>query len=202
MNDGHETERAIQRARIARCWRRSISATVGAVILMAGCSSASDSHTGPAPSSATANSPVSPSGAGPSSVGAPIQLTADPCSLLTADEIEGAIGPGAELGGFGKDLPGRCTHSVHGDVGAGVVAVVLEDPLNCAALLRALGSSSLEGTNAVRVDVGDGGVYVQDADVQFSIGGGCVSVGGSTRGVNLGQDKLVALATAVATRIG
>jgi hypothetical protein len=122
--------------------------------------------------------------------------------LLTVPEIEGALGAGVEQGGFGEDLAGHCTYSLGGDVGAGVVQIILQDPLNCNAVMKALASDSLEGTNAVRVDLGDGGLYVQDSQVVFTIGGGCAAVGGSKSGVNLGQEMLVALATKVAARLG
>jgi hypothetical protein len=155
-------------------------------------STASDPGAGPIPA------PSSSEGPG----GAPVQLEVDPCSLLTVPEIEDSIGSGVERGGFGEDLPGHCTYSIGGDVGAGVVVIRIEDPTDCGVLLRALSAGSLDGTNAVRVDVGDGGVFVADADVQFSIGGGCVSLAGSRAGENLGQEALVALAQLAAPRVG
>ncbi len=131
-----------------------------------------------------------------------VQLGGDPCALLTVPEIEAALGSGVEQGGFGEDLPGRCTYSVGGDVGAGVVQISLQSPLECNAVLKALAADSLDGTNAVRVDVGDGGLYLQDSQVVFTTAGGCVAVGGSTGGVNLGQETLVALATSALARVG
>ncbi len=145
----------------------------------------------------TATPAANPGGLG----GTAVQLGGDPCALLTVPELEAALGSGVEQGGFGTDLPGRCTYSLGGDVGAGVVQIILQDPLECNAVLKALASGSLEGTNAVRVDVGDGGLYLQDSQVAFSINGGCVAVGGSKGGVNLGQEKLVALASLVAGRV-
>lgn len=140
---------------------------------------------------------------GAASGDAPVQLDLDPCSLLTLPEIEAAIGSGVERGGFGKDLPGRCTYSIGGDVGAGVVGISLDEPFLCGPLLQALDAGSLDATNAVRVDVGDGGVFEKNAgSIQFAVGGGCVGIVGSTGGVSLGQDALVALATSAATRVG
>ncbi|MEY2446072.1 MAG: hypothetical protein QOE00_2652 [Ilumatobacteraceae bacterium] len=153
-----------------------------------------------------ASTPVSNGGAAAVNVaglgGKAVQLTGDPCALLTVPEIEVALGSGVEQGGFGQDLPGRCTYSVAGDVGAGVVQIILEDPLECNAVLKALASNSLAGSNAVRVEIGDGGLYAKDSDVVFTTGGGCVGVGGSKAGVNLGQEMLVSLATKVAERVG
>ncbi len=48
----------------------------------------------------------------------------------------------------------------------------------------------------------DVGAFVTNGSVYFSIGGGCASVGGSKRSVNLRQDVSVTLAKAVAARIG
>ena len=131
-----------------------------------------------------------------------VQLEGDPCALLTLPEIEGALGTGVEQGGFGDDLPGRCTYSIGGDVGAGVVQITLQDPLECNAVLKALAADSLDGTNAVRVDLGDGALYLKDSQVVVTTGGGCVAVGGSKSGVSLGQEMLVALATKVLARVG
>jgi hypothetical protein len=134
---------------------------------------------------------------------ASIQPDIDPCSLLTVAEIEAAIGPGVERGGFGDDLPGRCTYSIRGDVGAGVVGISIDQPYLCGPLLQALDADSLDPANAVRVDIGDGGVLEQHAgSVQFAIGQGCVGIVGSNSGQPLGQDALVALATSAAGRLG
>jgi hypothetical protein len=134
--------------------------------------------------------------------GSAVQLGGDPCALLTVPEIEVALGSDVEQGGFGEDLPGRCTYSVGGDVGAGVVQIILEDPLECNAVMKALASDSLGGVNAVRVDLGDGGLYQMDSQVVFTTGGGCAAVGGSNGGVGLSQEMLVALATKVLARVG
>ena len=145
----------------------------------------------------TATPPANPAGLG----GTAVQLGGDPCALLTVPEIEAALGSGVEQGGFGDDLPGRCTYSKGGDVGAGVVQITLQDPLECNVVLKALSSGSPAATGAVRVDIGDGGFYLQSSQVVFAINGGCVAVGGSKGGVNLGQEKLVTLASLVAGRV-
>ena len=146
---------------------------------------------------------ASPPSSSEASGKAPVQLDVDPCSLLTVPEIEVAIGSGVERGGFGEDLPGRCTYSIGGDVGAGVVAVAIDEPFLCGPLLQALDAGALDATNAFRVDVGDGGVFEQNAgSIQFAVGGGCVGIVGSSGGESLGQDALVALATSAAGRVG
>jgi hypothetical protein len=120
--------------------------------------------------------------------------------LLTLPEMEAAIGSGVERGGFGEDLPGRCTYSVRGDVGAGVVAISLGEPLVCAAIQRAIDSGSAQ---VVVVDVGQGGIVEADGGtIEFLAGGGCVSITGSAEGASLSQDILVTLAAAAAGRVG
>jgi hypothetical protein len=151
---------------------------------------------------AGAVSASSPSGS-EASGDASVQLDVDPCSLLTVPEIEVAIGSGVERGGFGEDRPGRCTYSIGGDVGVGVVAVAVDEPFLCGPLLQALDAGALDATNAFRVDIGDGGVFEQNAgSIQFAVGGGCVGIVGSSGGESLAQDALVALATAAAGRVG
>jgi hypothetical protein len=164
-------------------------------------SSGTAAQAGAPAGSATGAATTSAAGNAGALGGAAVQLKGDACALLTVPEMEAVLGSGVEQGGFGNDLPGRCTYSLGGDVGAGVVQIILQDPLECNPVMKALASGSLQGTNAVRVDVGDGGFYIQDAQVVFTIHGGCVAVGGSKSGVNLGQEKLVALASAVAGRV-
>jgi hypothetical protein len=171
---------------------------------------------GPSDSSAAASStdrshPAVDAGADPASTLPPGstsgstagQLVVDPCALLTVPEIEGGIGSGVVRGGFGEDLPGRCTYSIGGDVGAGVVGISVDEPYLCGPLLQALESGSLDPSSAVRVDVGDGGVVEPKAgSIQFAVGGGCVGIVGSDAGKPLGQDVLVSLATAASGRVG
>lgn len=153
-----------------------------------------------APASDPASGPAT-AGSGGSSDSQSEAASVDPCSLLTVAEIEAAVGPGVEQGGFGQDLPGRCTYSVGGDVGAGVVAISLEDPLVCAALQRAVDSGS--AGQAVKIDVGEGGFVETYGTVEFLVGGGrCVSISGSTDGKSLSQDTLISLATTAAPRAG
>jgi hypothetical protein len=189
--------------------RSMVLVAVGMLTLTAACAggesdepSASASTVDAAGAAADAASAPSPSN-GEAAAGAPIQLDLDPCSLLTVPEIEVAVGPGVEHGGFGDDTPGRCTYSVRGDVGAGVVGIAVDEPLMCEALLRALDAGSLDPANAVRVDVGDGAIFEKNAgSIQVSVGGGCLGITGSTGGESLGQEALVALATSAVDRVG
>ena len=62
---------------------------------------------------------------------------------------------------------------------------------------------TLDGANAIAVDVGDGGVHERAAgNPQFSIGGGCICIVASRHGKPLGQNALTTMATAAAGRVG
>lgn len=190
-------------------WRTSVAAVVLGALAAGVVGCGGDSTTAKDPTAATTSADVaSPSEAtssptqdsAPAPVADPVQLDVDPCSLLTPAEMNTAIGSEVEQGGFGEDLPGRCTYSVGGDVGAGVVAISLEDPLVCAALKRAL-DSGVSGQSAV-VDVGQGGVVGQGGTIDFLVNGGCVGITGSVHGESLSPDILVTLAMAAAGRVG
>jgi hypothetical protein len=178
---------------------RTILLAAATLTVLGACGDTKASTTPSAPSTPTptptvANAPISLSGAA-------VQLGGDPCALLTVPEMEAVLGSGVEQSGFGADLPGRCTYSRGGDVGSGVVQITLQDPLTCNVVMKALASGSLEGTNATPVDIADGGLFIQDSYAVFTIHGGCVAIGGSKHGINLGQEKLVSLATAAASRV-
>ncbi len=175
-----------------------VAAAAIATVAACGGSGESDDAATPADSVATAST----AGSGASDA-APIQLDLDPCGLLTIAEMESAIGSGVEEGGLEDDNPASCTFSIGGsDVGAGVIGISAEHPLTCAAILRALDSGSLDGTNSVKVDVGDGGVAERDGGtIQFAIGGGCIGIRASTSGVGIDQAGMVKLAEAAAGRV-
>jgi hypothetical protein len=190
--------------------RLMVLVVAGTIALTAACGDSSSDKSAtastsdashPATDPGAVHAPSDSSGAAPGS--AATQLTVDPCTLLTVPEIEAAIGAGVERGGLGDDSPGRCTFSVHGDVGAGVVGISVDEPYLCGPLLKALESGSLDASRAVEVAVGDGGVVEPNAgSIQFAVGGGCVGIVGSKHGRSLGQDALVALATSAAGRVG
>ncbi len=195
-------------------WHGSFAGiAIGALaVALAACGSESGSSSAASAATSAQRSPVSSaasdpagdpatSGDGATSGSPSAQSNIDPCSLLTVAEIEAAVGPDVEQGGFGQDLPGRCTYSVGGDVGAGVVAISLEDPLVCTALQRAVDSGS--AGQAVPIDVGEGGFVETYGTVEFLIGGGgCVSITGSRHGESLSQDVLISLARTAAPRTG
>ena len=179
--------------------RRVLWLVAGAIAFMAACGGGGKDTNAAAP--AAAGSTASAKASGGSS--AQTKLEVDPCALLTIPEMEAAIGSGVERGGFSSDAAGSCTFSIDGDVGAGAVDITNEDPLTCRALQSALNAGTLDATNAVKIDVGDGGIYERNAgNIQFAIGGGCLTISASNSSEPLGQDALVTLAKAAAGRIG
>lgn len=178
------------------------AAAIGMLMLvMAGCGSDDDASGGSTEQTSPPLASSAPSGGDSGADGAFILLDVDPCSLLTVPEIEAAIGSGVEQGGFGEDQAGRCTYSVGGDVGAGVVGIGLGDPLVCNALRRAIDSGGT--ATGVLVDVGQGGIVASDGGaLDFLVGGGCVSITGSDGGDPLDENALVTLATTAAKRVG
>ena len=171
----------------------SLAIAALAIVLMAACGGA-----GSASPTATGKPATTKRG----SAAAPVALKVDPCTLLTIPEMETAIGSGVERGGFSVDTPGSCTFSIGRDVGAGAVKITNADPSLCSALQKALDAGSLDKANAIAVVVGDGGIFEKAAgNLQFSIGGGCISIVASHHGKPLDQNALTTMATAAAGRV-
>jgi hypothetical protein len=180
--------------------RRMLYLVAGTIAMTAACGAGSSGGGGGAAAPGGAGSTAAAKTS--STSGAQTKLEVDACTLLTVPEMEAAIGTGVERGGFSTDAPGSCTFSIGGDVGAGTVHITNEDPLTCRALQSALDAGALDATNAVKIDVGDGGIYERKAGhLQFAIAGGCLSISASHRSDPIGQDALVTLAHAAAGRI-
>ena len=129
-------------------------------------------------------------------------MAVDPGTLLTIPEMETAIESGVERGGLGVDAAGSCTFSIRGDVGASAVNITNEAPLMCSALQRALDAGSLDKTNAIAVDVGGGIFEKAPGNLQFAIGGACISIVASRHGEPVAENTMTTMATAAAGRVG
>ncbi len=108
----------------------------------------------------------------------PVQLTVDPCTLVTKTEAEALIGPVNDTDSGTYDPP-KCIY-VSSESTGGQLAVSLTEPDFCKLLFLAL-DQDMFGDVQVRVDdVGDGGMLVKgNGNVQFVVGGGCVEVAGN-----------------------
>jgi hypothetical protein len=129
--------------------------------------------------------------------GEPVQLTVDPCSLVSEVEAQKVIGlPVA------KGLNGRvCTYTANGN--GGHLAVETLAPPFCKLLFVAL-QSNLLGGDQVRVeDVGDGAMLVRgNGNVQFVVHGGCVSITAMVGDTSPSDDTTLSLARTAASRVG
>jgi len=108
----------------------------------------------------------------------PVQLTVDPCLLVTKAEAEALIGPVGDADGSTFDPP-KCIY-VSSEGTGGQLAISLTEPSFCKFLFTTL-DQDMFGGDQVRVDdVGDGGMLVKgNGDVQFVVGGGCIEVAGT-----------------------
>jgi len=106
----------------------------------------------------------------------PVQLTVDPCTLVTRAEAEKAMGASLKVGGgTGAKL---CTYEEPG----GVFSVQLLEPLFCKMLISELDNPGVLAGDQIGVaDVADGGVQTKGGgSVQFLSHGGCVELNGKT----------------------
>jgi len=118
----------------------------------------------------------------------PVQLTVDPCSLVTKAEAEALVGA-VNTPATGTD--GRTCVYVSSKNTGGQFAVTLQSPEFCKLLFLEL-NKNLFGGQQVRADVGDGGMQVKDnGNVQFVVRGGCVEVDGSVDRVTKIDDATI-----------
>jgi hypothetical protein len=130
----------------------------------------------------------------------PVQLTVDPCTLVTQDEAEKVMGFALAKGDTGINGTAVCTYVGNG--AAGLISVSLEPPSLCKLLHLAL-DQNIFGGKQVRVDdIGDGGMQVVgNGNVQFTSHGGCIEVAGHTASGNLDDATVLAMARTAAGRV-
>jgi len=127
--------------------------------------------------------------------GEPVQLTVDPCELVTQAEAEQVIGLPVTQGLNGT----VCTYVATGN--GGLIAVETQAPAFCELLFLAL-DQNMFGGDQVRVDdVGDGAMLVKgNGNVQFVVDGGCISVEASVGDKSPPDDTMLSLARTAASR--
>ena len=123
----------------------------------------------------------------------PVQLTVNPCTLVTKAEAERVIGASVSQG-LGAN--GRiCTYVANGN--GGVVSVQETTPDFC---------KNFFGGAQVRADVGQGGMQVKGGgNVQFVVGGGCLEINAKKGGTSVDDATVLAMAktaTGRATAVG
>lgn len=158
--------------------RTRAALTCALILTMSACgtgaSSDDASSRSAAPKDTTANSVIDPSNV----TAQPVQLSVDPCTLVTKAEAEAVIGPVGDADSSTYDPP-KCVY-VSSESTGGQLAVSLTEPDFCTLLFLAL-DKNIFGDVQVRVDdVGDGGMLVTgNGNVQFVVGGGCVELDGN-----------------------
>lgn len=146
------------------------------IITAAACgSNASDSSSNAEPNAGASSANT---GGGSEFKATPVQLTVDPCTLVTAAEVEALIGPVNPTPGVGSDEL-TCVRVSSKNTG-GQLAVTLQSPDLCKLLFLALDEDFFGGKQVRVDDVGSGGMQVQgNGNVQFVVKGGCVEVSGT-----------------------
>lgn len=128
----------------------------------------------------------------------PVQLTTDPCALVTKAEAEQVLGTSVSQGG---STDGHiCTYTANGN--GGTVAVNEQAPEFCKLLFLALNKNIFGGTQ-VRIDAGDGGMQVTGGgNVQVVVNGGCLEVEASKGDTKVDDATMLALAKTAIERVG
>ena len=126
-----------------------------------------------------------------------MQLTVNPCTLVTKAEAEGVIGASVSqgLGGNGH----ICTSTANGN--GGVLAVNEEVPAFCNLLFSALEKDFFGGAQ-VRIDLGQGGMQVKGGgNVQLVVAGGCLTIDATKGGTKVDDATVLALAKTAMERV-
>ena len=127
----------------------------------------------------------------------PVQLTVNPCTLVTKAEAERVIGASVTQGLGAK---GRiCTYVANGN--GGIVSVQATTPDFCKLLFTVLKQDFFGGAQ-VRADVGQGGMQVKGAgNVQFVVGGGCLEIDAKKGGTSVDDATVLAMAKTATGRV-
>jgi hypothetical protein len=107
----------------------------------------------------------------------PVQLTADPCALVTSAEAAAVIGAVNDTPGVGTDKH-TCVY-VSSEHTGGQFAVTEQPPDLCKLLFLALDKNIFGGAQVRIDDIASGGMLVKgNGNVQLVVHGGCVEVAG------------------------
>lgn len=164
--------------------------TAAAMILLTACGGSSGGDTAATSAAARATSSDKSD-----LTGAPVQLTADPCSLVTQAEAEDVIGTSVSPGRNGH----ICTYTANGN--GGIVSVEEVAPDFCKLLFTALDQDRFGG-DQVRIDVGQGGMQVKGGgNVQVVVAGGCLEIHASKDGKKVDDATTLGLAKTAVERV-
>jgi hypothetical protein len=192
--------------------RRSISivAVIGLALVLAACSSAGASATAPGTSPAvapgqtavapgqTAAAPVA--GDGSAGLGEPVQLTFDPCTLITQDEAKAALG--IDVSPLSTDNGGGGTCNYLGVGSPSHLLASLPSVADCKLLYLQI-DRNLFNDVQTRIDgVGDGGMLVVgEGNLQIAVHHGCFELDGATADGPLPDATMLGLARTAVARV-
>jgi hypothetical protein len=131
----------------------------------------------------------------------PVQLNADPCTLVTGTEASAVIGAVNDTPGVGTDKH-TCVY-VSSEHTGGQLAVTEQPPGICKLLFLALDKDIFGGAQVRIDDIASGGMLVKgNGNVQLVVHRGCVEVAGRlTYDKKVDDDTMLGLAKTAAGRV-
>lgn len=176
---------------------RIVAAAIGAAlsVSVSACGGGAGSTPGDAtPKASTANG-------GGDFTAEPVQLTSDPCTLVTGTEAAAVIGAVNDTPGVGTDEH-TCVYVSAKHTG-GQVAVTEQPPDICKLLFLALDKDIFGGAQVRIDDIASGGMLVKGhGNVQLVVHRGCVEVAGRlTYDEKVDDDTMLGLAKTAAGRV-
>jgi hypothetical protein len=157
---------------------------------------------GSEPSSSSDSAPAAKAAPGGADfTAAPVQLTADPCTLVTRSEAEAVVGAVSDTAGVGTDK--RTCVYVSSEHTGGQVAVTEQSPDLCKLLFLALDKDMFGGAQVRIDDIASGGMLVKgNGNVQVVVNHGCLEVAGTmTYDKKVDDDTMLGLARTAAGRV-
>ena len=192
-------------SRLARSYGRRTrngAAWVCTLILTASASACGGNADDPSSNDATTTGGSSAQDDGGSDFTAtPVQLTADPCTLITKAEAADVIGAVNDTPGVGTDK--RTCVYVSAKHTGGQLAVTEQSPDLCKLLFLALDKDMFGGKQVRIDDIESGGMIVKgNGNVQLVVDGGCLEVAGTlTYDKKVDDDTMLRLAKTAAGRV-
>jgi hypothetical protein len=150
---------------------------------------------------AAAKAPKATTAKGGDFKAAPVQLSADPCALVTSTEAAAVIGAVNDTPGVGTDRH-TCVY-VSSEHTGGQLTVTEQAPDFCKLLFLALDKNIFGGAQ-VRIDnIASGGMLVKgNGNVQIVVHGGCLEVAGRmSYDKKVDDDTMLGLAKTAAGRV-
>ena len=129
----------------------------------------------------------------------PIQLTADPCTLITTEEAQAALGISVEQMSASPGGGKTCNYFGGAD---GHLTVTEPPPDFCAPLFLTLKLNDFSSTQPHITDIGDGGLLnTNGGNVQVRVNGGCLTIDAVGPNGPLDDEAMTALIRTAVSRL-